>query len=169
MVSRFVINPLWHALLRIKKGCLLEVEVTTVIMAKVLTDIFPASYVLMRVVSEFLSPNQPHPTSMCTVVNQVCFLFLLHWRLFNMLFILLFITILQIFEQLIKESQLDLLQDWVITTLSNFTQGLQIPMAIYCLISFFISSSTNKWLRAMYFILLSKYWKLWFIYIFIIF
>jgi len=70
-----------HALLRIKKGCLLEVEVTTVIMAKVLTDIFPASYVLMRVVSEFLSPNQPHPTSMCTVVNQVCILFLLHCRL----------------------------------------------------------------------------------------
>lgn len=57
---------------RIKKGCLLEVEVTTVIMAKVLTDIFPASYVLMRVVGEFLSPNQPHPTYMCTVVNQVC-------------------------------------------------------------------------------------------------
>jgi len=70
-----------HALLRIKKGCLLEVEVTTVIMAKVLTDIFPASYVLMRVVSEFLSPNQPHPTSMCTVVNQVCILFLLHCQL----------------------------------------------------------------------------------------
>ncbi|XP_025420820.1 huntingtin [Sipha flava] len=110
---------------RIKKGCLLEVEVTTVIMAKVLTDIFPASYVLMRVVGEFLSPNQPHPTSMCTVVNQI-------------------------FEQLIKESQLDLLQDWVITTLSNFTQGLQIPMAIYCLISFFISSSKNKWLRAIF-------------------
>ncbi|VVC25146.1 Hypothetical protein CINCED_3A023792 [Cinara cedri] len=110
---------------RIKKGCLLEVEVTTTIMAKVLTDIFPASYVLMRVVGEFLSPNQPHPTYMCTVVNQI-------------------------FEQLIKESQLDLLQDWVITTLSNFTQGLQIPMAIYCLISFFISSSTNKWLRAIF-------------------
>ncbi|CAH1724958.1 unnamed protein product [Aphis gossypii] len=110
---------------RIKKGCLLEVEVTTIIMAKVLTDIFPASYVLMRVVSEFLSPNQPHPTYMCTVVNQI-------------------------FEQLINESQLDLLQDWVITTLSNFTQGLQIPMAIYCLISFFISSSKNKWLRAIF-------------------
>jgi len=66
-------------------------------------------------------------------------------------YILWFIFILKIFEQLIKESQLDLLQDWVITTLSNFTQGLQIPMAIYCLISFFISSSKNKWLRAMYF------------------
>lgn len=70
-----------YALLRIKKGCLLEVEVTTVIMAKVLTDIFPASYVLMRVVSEFLSPNQPHPTSMCTVVNEVCILFLLYCQL----------------------------------------------------------------------------------------
>lgn len=63
-----------YILFRIKKGCLLEVEVTTVIMAKVLTDIFPTSYVLMRVVGEFLSPNQPHPTSMCIVVNQVCIL-----------------------------------------------------------------------------------------------
>ncbi|XP_050429862.1 huntingtin isoform X2 [Adelges cooleyi] len=110
---------------RIKKGCLLEVEITTVIMSKVLTDIFPASYVLMRVVGEFLSPNQPHPTHMCIVVNEI-------------------------FEQLIEGSQLDLLQDWVITSLSNFTQGLQIPMAIYCLICFFISSSTNQWLRAIF-------------------
>ncbi|XP_050533729.1 huntingtin isoform X2 [Daktulosphaira vitifoliae] len=110
---------------RIKKGSLLEVEITTVIMSKVLADIFPVSYVLMRVVGEFLSPSQPHPTHMCTVVNEI-------------------------FERLIEESELDLLQDWVITSLSNFTHGLQIPMAIYCLICFFISSSTNKWLRAIF-------------------
>lgn len=67
----FIIKIQTVILFRIKKGCLLEVEVTTVIMAKVLTDILPTSYVLMRVVGEFLSPNQLHPTSMCTVVNQV--------------------------------------------------------------------------------------------------
>lgn len=75
LFNQFTINCT-YLLFRIKKGCLLEVEVTTTIMAKVLTDIFPASYVLMRVVGEFLSPNQPHPTYMCTVVNQVCNFFL---------------------------------------------------------------------------------------------
>jgi len=77
-------------LFRIKKGCLLEVEVTTVIMAKVLTDIFPTSYVLMRVVGEFLSPNQPHPTSMCTVVNQVLSSFFLKIILWEYYFIVYF-------------------------------------------------------------------------------
>lgn len=60
-------------------------------MAKVLTDIFPASYVLMRVVGEFLSPNQPHPTSMCIVVNQVCTLNILYtYNIICLIFILFY-------------------------------------------------------------------------------
>lgn len=51
------------------------------------------------------------------------------------------------FESAIKQSQLSLLQDWVVFSLSNFTQSLSVGMATWCLTCFFISASTNEWLR----------------------
>lgn len=61
-------------------------------------------------------------------------------------FIIFFL--LQLFENTIKQSQLSLLQDWVVFSLSNFTQSLSVGMATWYLTCFFISASTNEWLRA---------------------
>lgn len=42
------------------------------------------------------------------------------------------------------------MQDWLVFSLSNFTQCLPIGMATWCLICFFISASKNEWIRAMF-------------------
>lgn len=58
--------------------------------------------------------------------------------------------VLQVFEKAIEQSQLSLLQDWVVFSLANFTQSLPLGMSTWCLTCFFISASTNKWLRSMF-------------------
>jgi hypothetical protein len=37
----------------------------------VLTDFFPASDVVNRVISEFISPGQPHPALLAGVLKQI--------------------------------------------------------------------------------------------------
>lgn len=54
------------------------------------------------------------------------------------------------FERACERSQLMLLQDWVVCSLANFTQSLPVGMATWCLTCFFISASTNAWLRALF-------------------
>lgn len=54
------------------------------------------------------------------------------------------------FEKAIEQSQLSLLQDWVVISLSNFTHTLPLGMATWCLTCFFVSASTNPWLRSMF-------------------
>lgn len=56
----------------------------------------------------------------------------------------------KVFESAIKQSQLTLLQDWVIFSLSNFTQSLSVGMATWYLTCFFISASTDDWLRSFF-------------------
>lgn len=60
------------------------------------------------------------------------------------------ITMLQVLSQACRESQLPLLQAWVVMSLNNFTQAQPVAMAMWCLSCFFISASINPWLRAMY-------------------
>lgn len=55
----------------------------------------------------------------------------------------------QVFESAIQLNQLSLLQDWVVFSLSNFTQSFS-NMATWCLTCFFISASSNEWLRAFF-------------------
>lgn len=57
---------------------------------------------------------------------------------------------MQVFKRGIEQNQLNLLQDWVVFSLSNFTQSLPIGMATWCLTCFFISASTNPWLRSLF-------------------
>ena len=38
---------------------------------QVLTDFFPASDVVNRVISEFISPGQPHPALLAGVLKQI--------------------------------------------------------------------------------------------------
>lgn len=56
--------------------------------------------------------------------------------------------VFQVFESAIRQEQLPLLQDWVVFSLSNFTQSFSIGMATWCLTCFFISASSNDWLRS---------------------
>lgn len=54
------------------------------------------------------------------------------------------------FEKACEQNQLTLLQDWVVCSLPNFTQSLPVSMATWCLTCFFISASTNHWLRSIF-------------------
>ncbi|XP_049777630.1 huntingtin [Schistocerca cancellata] len=110
---------------RIKKGYPFEVELLCGVLPNLLTDFFPPSEILTKVVGEFLSPQQPHPQLLAAVVFQV-------------------------FESACQQSQLPLLQEWVVLSLSNFTQCSLVGMATWCLTCFFISASTNPWLRALF-------------------
>lgn len=58
--------------------------------------------------------------------------------------------LLKVFQKAIEQSQLSLLQEWVVFSLSNFTHSLPLGMSTWCLTCFFISASTNKWLRLMF-------------------
>uniref|UniRef100_A0A1Y1K0T3 Huntingtin n=1 Tax=Photinus pyralis TaxID=7054 RepID=A0A1Y1K0T3_PHOPY len=109
----------------IKKGYSFEVEVLCGMLPNILNDFFPPSDILTKVLGEFLSPQQPHPKLLSRVVFKV-------------------------FQSAIDRSQLFLLQDWVVFSLSNFTQSFSIGMATWCLTCFFISASINKWLRAFF-------------------
>lgn len=56
----------------------------------------------------------------------------------------------QVFNNLHNQSQEALVQDWVMLSLSNFTQRTPVSMATWSLTCFFISASTNSWLRPLY-------------------
>jgi len=51
---------------------------------------------------------------------------------------------------MINSNQTSVVHDWVILSLSNFTQRTPLTMAIWSLTCFFISASSNPWLRALY-------------------
>ncbi|XP_047352945.1 huntingtin isoform X1 [Vespa velutina] len=110
---------------RIKKGYPMEVEILCSVLSGVLADFFPLSQILTKVIGEFLSPQQPHPRLLSGVVFKVC-------------------------ERACTSTQLSLLQDWVVFSLPNFIQSLPLAMSTWCLSCFFISASTNNWLRALF-------------------
>lgn len=107
---------------RIKRGYVHEVEILCTILPNVLDDFFSPADILTKVIGEFLSAQQPHPK-------------------------LLSIVVFQVFQSAIQRNQLCLLQDWVVFSLSNFTQSFSIGMATWCLTCFFVSASINDWLR----------------------
>lgn len=77
---------------RIKKGYPFEVEAVCSILPQMLTDLFPPSEILTKVIGEFLSPQQPHPKQLAAVVFQVILmlisLFLIISKLFKLFTIL---------------------------------------------------------------------------------
>ncbi|RZF49148.1 hypothetical protein LSTR_LSTR008434 [Laodelphax striatellus] len=110
---------------RIKRAYPVEAECVCTVLPFLLGDFFPAAKILSKVIGEFLAPTQPHPRLLAPVVFKV-------------------------FDQACSEDQLPLLQAWVVMSLGNFTQCLPMPMATWCLSCFFISASTNSWLRALF-------------------
>ncbi|XP_076681503.1 huntingtin isoform X2 [Andrena cerasifolii] len=110
---------------KIRKGHAMEVELLCTVLSALLGDFFPPSEILTKVIGEFLSPQQPHPQLLSAVVFKVC-------------------------ESACTCAQMELLQDWVVFSLPNFIQSLPVTMSTWCLSCFFISASTNHWLRAIF-------------------
>ncbi|CAH1783183.1 unnamed protein product [Owenia fusiformis] len=109
---------------RIRKGFPAEAKIVTKMLPTFLADFFPPQDVMNKVIGEFLSSQQSHPQLMAQVVFNV-------------------------FENLHKKNQESLVQEWVMLSLSNFTQRTPVAMATWSLTCFFISASRNVMLRAL--------------------
>ncbi|KAG8508650.1 LOW QUALITY PROTEIN: Huntingtin [Galemys pyrenaicus] len=110
---------------RIRKGFPCEARVVARILPQFLDDFFPPQDVMNKVIGEFLSSQQPYPQFMASVVYQV-------------------------FQTLHSTGQSSVVRDWVMLSLSNFTQRAPVAMAVWSLSCFFVSASTGPWVSAMY-------------------
>ncbi|XP_033121557.1 huntingtin-like [Anneissia japonica] len=108
---------------RIRKGYPCEARIIAKVIPAFLHDFFPPQDIMNKVIGEFLSNQQPHPQLIAMVVFKV-------------------------FENLHRKDQVQLVHDWVLLSLSNFTQRTPIAMAVWSLTCFLISASTNQWIRA---------------------
>ncbi|XP_054544203.1 huntingtin isoform X3 [Talpa occidentalis] len=108
---------------RIRKGFPCEARVVARILPQFLDDFFPPQDVMNKVIGEFLSNQQPYPQFMATVVYQV-------------------------FQTLHSTGQSSMVRDWVMLSLSNFTQRTPVAMAVWSLSCFFVSASTSPWVSA---------------------
>uniref|UniRef100_A0A8C8S588 Huntingtin n=1 Tax=Pelusios castaneus TaxID=367368 RepID=A0A8C8S588_9SAUR len=108
---------------RIRKGFPFEARVVARILPQFLDDFFPPQDVMNKVIGEFLSNQQPYPQFMATVVYKV-------------------------FQTLHTTGQSSMVRDWVMLSLSNFTQRTPVAMAMWSLSCFFISASTTQWISA---------------------
>ncbi|XP_036083328.1 huntingtin isoform X2 [Rousettus aegyptiacus] len=108
---------------RIRKGFPCEARVVARILPQFLDDFFPPQDVMNKVIGEFLSNQQPYPQFMATVVYKV-------------------------FQTLHSTGQSSMVRDWVMLSLSNFTQRTPVAMAVWSLSCFFVSASTGPWVSA---------------------
>uniref|UniRef100_A0A8C9AKK9 Huntingtin n=1 Tax=Prolemur simus TaxID=1328070 RepID=A0A8C9AKK9_PROSS len=108
---------------RIRKGFPCEARVVARILPQFLDDFFPPQDVMNKVIGEFLSNQQPYPQFMATVVYKV-------------------------FQTLHSTGQSSMVRDWVMLSLSNFTQRTPVAMATWSLSCFFVSASTSPWVAA---------------------
>jgi huntingtin len=58
-------------------------------------------------------------------------------------------VVFKVFGSLHSQGQPQGVRDWVMLSLSNFTQRTPVAMAVWSLTCFFISASTNPWIRAL--------------------
>ena len=56
----------------------------------------------------------------------------------------------QVFQTLHSTGQSSMVRDWVMLSLSNFTQRTPVAMAVWSLSCFFVSASTSPWVSAVY-------------------
>nr|XP_045607422.1 huntingtin-like isoform X3 [Procambarus clarkii] len=108
---------------RIRVGYPHEAGVISGLLGPCLLDVLPPSQILNKVITEYISSHQPHPHLLAS-------------------------TLFQVFEGAISESGEGLVQEWVLLSLSNFTQRTPVSLAVWCLTCFFIAASSNRWLRA---------------------
>uniref|UniRef100_A0A8C9TDV1 Huntingtin n=1 Tax=Scleropages formosus TaxID=113540 RepID=A0A8C9TDV1_SCLFO len=109
---------------RIRKGFPFEARVVARVLPQFLDDFFPPQDVMNKVIGEFLSNQQPYPQFMASVVYKV-------------------------FQTLHATGQSSMVRDWVLLSLSNFTQRTPVAMAMWSLSCFFVSASTSPWISAL--------------------
>ncbi|XP_043918860.1 huntingtin isoform X2 [Protopterus annectens] len=109
---------------RIRKGFPSEARIVARILPQFLDDFFPPQDVMNKVIGEFLSNQQPYPQLMARVVYKV-------------------------FQTLHTTGQSSMVRDWVMLSLSNFTQRTPVAMAMWSLSCFFVSASTSSWISAL--------------------
>lgn len=128
------------------------------VLPQFLDDFFPPQDVMNKVIGEFLSSQQPYPQLMATVVYQVR-----GWggvpsrapgpQLLPQLALTRRprpAASSQVFQTLHSAGQSSTVRDWVMLSLSNFTQRSPVAMAMWSLSCFFVSASTSPWVSAMY-------------------
>ena len=102
-----------------------QAELLAEILPQVLLDFFPASDVVNRVISEFISPGQPHPPLLAGVLRQI-------------------------FQAAATQDQQNMLTEWVLVSLPNFTRRAPLSYSIWCLSCFFLAASPNPWLQVLF-------------------
>lgn len=120
---------------RIRKGVPSEAKVVARVLPPLLLDFFPAQEIMNKVIGEFLSSQQPHPELMAQVLFKV-------------------------FEGLHSQGQQTEVRDWVLLSLGSFIQRTPLSMAVWSLTCFFISASSNKWIRALFSYIVGRMGKL---------
>lgn len=110
---------------RIKRGYPFEADLISQILPGFLGEFFPAQDILNKVIGEFLSNQQPFPQFLAAVLFKVC-------------------------EGLHEGNHEELMQDWVLLSLSNFTQRSPLAMAIWSLSCCFVAVTATVWLRALF-------------------
>lgn len=110
---------------RIRKGVPSEAKVVARVLPPLLLDFFPVQEIMNKVIGEFLSSQQPHPEFMAQVLFEV-------------------------FEGLHNQGLQAEVRDWVLLSLGSFIQRTPLSMAVWSLSCFFVSASSNKWIRALF-------------------
>lgn len=103
-----------------------EAKLLCDILPRVLADFFSAADVMNRVINEFISPGQPHQVLLAGILFSV-------------------------FQQAASQDQMVMMQQWVLSSLPNFTKRSPVSHSMWCLTVFFVSAAAdNPYLQAMF-------------------
>uniref|UniRef100_T1KK12 Huntingtin n=1 Tax=Tetranychus urticae TaxID=32264 RepID=T1KK12_TETUR len=108
-----------------------EADMIASIIPQILCDFLPTQEILNKIIGEFLSNQNIYPQHMATIIYKV-------------------------FKILRQQSESSMIQEWVLLSLSSFTQIQPISSAIWSLSCFLASSSSNIWIRNLFYCLVAK-------------
>ncbi|XP_047128948.1 huntingtin isoform X1 [Hydra vulgaris] len=131
--SRLIMMERINVLLaRIRKGQISEATLLANILPRILLDFLPVQEVMNKLISEFLSSQQPRPELIAKIFYKVS-------------------DILQ------KEGNEVTVRDWVFLCIASFVQRTPLAMAVWSLTCFFICASSNPWLKSLFpYVVLNK-------------
>ena len=108
---------------RLKVCCPHEAKVISSALPSLLVDFFPTQDILNKVIGEFVSSQQLYPHLLANIVFAV-------------------------FSFLRQESKGDIIQEWVMLSLSSFPQLEPLPLSIWSLTCFLICVSQDLWIQS---------------------
>lgn len=110
----------------VRRSGVAEARLLCDILPRVLVDFFSAADVMNRVINEFISPGQPHQVLLAGVLFVV-------------------------FQQAAGQDQMVMMQQWVLSSLPNFTKRSPVSHSMWCLSVFFFSAAANNpYLQALF-------------------